>query len=86
MKHAPGAKLDIRVVLDATTLTITACNAIVAEAAPLAGTGSGLGLSGMSERVTAAGGGLVAGAEGGEFIVRARLPIEPIPESAVAVR
>jgi signal transduction histidine kinase len=74
MKHAPGAKLDIRIALDSTTLTISVRNNLVDTTSAIAATGSGLGLAGMRDRVTAAGGRLAASAENGRFLLRATLP------------
>lgn len=84
IKHAPGAKLRIELVLDTAALTITARNAFVATASPIAATGSGLGLAGMRERVAAAGGSVVARPDGDDFVLCATLPCGAY-EPAVAV-
>lgn len=76
MKHAPGARLDVRVALADGRLTITVRNGAVAEPSPIAHTGSGLGLAGMRERLAALDGSLTAGPEAdGGFRVCATLPL-----------
>jgi signal transduction histidine kinase len=84
LKHASGEKLHIELVLDSAALTITARNARVATASPIAATGSGLGLAGMRERVAAAGGSVVAQPDGDDFVLRATLPCSA-PQPALAV-
>jgi signal transduction histidine kinase len=74
MKHAPGAKLDIRLALDGTALTIAVHNTHVATTSPIAATGSGLGLAGMRERVATAGGSLHVHSDSDGFQLRATLP------------
>jgi signal transduction histidine kinase len=77
MKHAPGAAIDIDLALDGAELAITVRNEGVAEPSTLAVTGSGLGLSGMRERLAALGGSLDAASEpDGAFRLCARLPLE----------
>ena len=84
MKHAPHAALDVQVAGDGDELRIAVRNQRHGAPSPLARTGSGLGLAGMSERLEAHGGSLDAGpdADGG-FHVYARLPLgepaEPQP-------
>jgi signal transduction histidine kinase len=85
MKHAPGARLELRVEFDDAALTITARNVRVDSASPIAATGSGLGLAGMRERVAAAGGSLVAGPQGDDFVLRATVPTR-VYEPVVAAR
>jgi len=75
MKHAPGAALEVRFALDEGALEVTVVNDGAAAPSALAATGSGLGLTGMRERVESLGGSLEAGAEpGGGWRLRARLP------------
>ena len=75
MKHAPGAPLDLRIALADGRLTITARNTLGARPSAIARTGSGLGLTGMRERVTAQGGAVAAGPDGdGTFCLYAWLP------------
>ena len=85
MKHASGAPLELRVEFDDAALTITARNVRVDSASPIAATGSGLGLAGMRERVAAAGGSLVAGPKGDDFVLRATVPTR-VYEPVVAAR
>jgi signal transduction histidine kinase len=76
-KHAPGARVTIR--LDyadaATVLTVTngPCPA-GASARPLSATGGGFGLRGMRERIELAGGELTAAAVESGWAVRAAVP------------
>ena len=74
IKHAPGARLDLRLELDRASLKITARNSRFATASTIAATGSGLGVAGMRERIEAVGGSLVAGPAGDEFALCATLP------------
>jgi signal transduction histidine kinase len=77
MKHAPGAALEIRLALDDRALTITVRNDRVVAVSPIAETGSGLGLTGMHERLAALGGSLDAGRDSdGSFRLNARLPLD----------
>jgi signal transduction histidine kinase len=79
MKHAPGAAVQVDVVLAGSALTITVANDGVAKRSPIAQTGSGLGLAGMRERLAALGGSLEATPEaGGGFRVRAQLPVRAL--------
>jgi signal transduction histidine kinase len=75
MKHAPGADVDLRIVVDGGRLSITARNDRAGEGSAVAGSGSGLGLAGMRERLAAHGGSLTAGPDGdGGFRLCATLP------------
>jgi signal transduction histidine kinase len=77
MKHAPGAAIEIHIGLGDGELAITVRNDTVTEASAIAHTGSGIGLAGMRERLTALGGSLDAGPEAdGGFRVSARLPLD----------
>jgi signal transduction histidine kinase len=83
MKHAPEAALDVDVSLSARELTITVHNGLVADQSTIADTGSGLGLTGMRERLMALGGSLDAGPDtDGGFRLCARLPVDPAPSDA----
>lgn len=80
MKHAPGARLELRLTESGGALTITAHNPPVATASSIAATGSRLGLANMRDRVEALGGTLAAGPDpDGGFSLRARLPLAPAP-------
>ena len=78
MKHAPGSEVRLRVAVEARALEIELRNASGDElASNLAGTGSGLGLAGLRQRVEAAGGRLDAGPEGEHgWRLHARVPTE----------
>ena len=82
LKHAPGSAVHVtvRVVADAVRIEIHDSDARRTAARPaLSATGSGLGLLGMRERVTAAGGALAAGPDGdGGWSLEASLPISPL--------
>ncbi|MEU4197040.1 histidine kinase [Kribbella sp. NPDC026611] len=75
LKHAPGGRACVSLTRGPAALEVTITNtAGVGGAAPV---GSGHGLVGMRERVTAVGGTLVTGPEAdGGFGVRAVLPLE----------
>ena len=75
MKHATGAEVRVRLVLE-NDLLIEVRNGSSTEHEPaLAATGSGLGLSGMRERVRTLGGTMSAGPEeGGGWCLRVRVP------------
>ena len=77
MKHAPGAALHVRLALADRVLTITAHTDRVATASAIAASGSGLGLSGMRERLAPLGGSLEAGSDSdGGFRLSATLPLD----------
>jgi signal transduction histidine kinase len=75
MKHAPGARVRVRLVLTDDALEIEVRDRGGRTPSSLARTGAGLGLSGMRERIESLGGRLDAGpcAEGG-WRIDARLP------------
>ena len=76
MKHAPGATVDIRVQRRNDELTITVRNDAVAATSAITDTGSGLGLTGMRDRLATLGGQLDAGPEADSgYCVSARLPL-----------
>jgi signal transduction histidine kinase len=80
MKHAPGARVSIRLAIAGDSLEIELRDRGGGTASGLAQTGAELGLSGMRERIESLGGSLEAGpcAEGG-WRVDARLPAAARP-------
>ena len=80
MKHAPGARVSVRLTADDEAVDIDVRSVGGGPPTVLAATGAGLGLTGMRERIEALGGTLEAGpgADGG-WRVRARLPGVPTP-------
>jgi signal transduction histidine kinase len=85
MKHAPGAAVHVRLAVRDDTLDVELRNERPDAQSTLAATGSGLGLTGMRERVESLGGDLEAGpGTGGSWTLRARLPMSaralaPVP-------
>ncbi|WP_420033498.1 sensor histidine kinase [Streptomyces sp. cg28] len=77
VRHAPGARAQISIGLDADALLVLVVNGPAREpVAPLESTGTGHGLVGMSERVRLVGGTLDVGPlPDGGFRVAARLPL-----------
>lgn len=78
LKHAPGQPTTVHVrhgpeVLEVEVVT-QGDGANPARAMPSSAPGAGRGLTGLRERVTALGGELTAGPDGGAFLVRARVP------------
>ncbi|TDE38618.1 histidine kinase [Actinomadura sp. 6K520] len=74
-KHAPGARVEVRLAAG-TDLDIEIVNALPADRPALAMPGSGAGLVGLAERVALLGGTLEHGRTGdGRFRLRARLPL-----------
>lgn len=75
-KHAPGQPVRLCLGYEDGSVTLTAANPLPSAAAarPLAGTGAGLGLTGLAERATLAGGTLDAGTSGGQWRVSLRIP------------
>lgn len=71
-RHAPGARLRIRLADDAGGVALTMANRLGSGGAPTSG--SGLGLVGISERVAVAGGWFECDNGDGQFTVRAWLP------------
>jgi signal transduction histidine kinase len=76
-RHAPGAPVEIRLRYDTDHLAIGVDNPTADNAASNGGLPSGVGITGMKERVTALGGTLQSGAENGRFHVHAQLPYQP---------
>ncbi|WP_143261498.1 sensor histidine kinase [Allokutzneria sp. NRRL B-24872] len=73
-KHAPGAKVSIRVAATETEMTVGVTNPLTPSGAEVPG--SGYGLVGMRERVELAAGELRTGRTGSVFQVLARFPLE----------
>jgi signal transduction histidine kinase len=75
-KHAPGqpVALTVRYAPDETVLTVSNPLPPGGTEGPLARAGTGYGLTGLRERAALAGGTLSAGAEGGQWLVRLRVP------------
>jgi signal transduction histidine kinase len=80
IKHAPGARVHVRLALDGDRLDVDVLDSGSVRRSALAQTGSGLGLTGMRERVEALGGSVEAGphADGG-WLLHARFPTAVIP-------
>lgn len=80
MKHAPGARVSIRLALTGDSLEIEVRDRGGGSPSGLAGTGAGMGLRGMRERIESLGGSVEAGPcpEGG-WRVHARLPAAQRP-------
>ncbi|TDC70879.1 histidine kinase [Actinomadura sp. GC306] len=77
-KHAPGARVEVRLAAGA-DLEIEIVNALPRDRPALAMPGSGAGLVGLAERVALLGGTLEHGRTGdGRFRLRARLPLRTV--------
>jgi len=75
MKHAPGAQVHVRFALHGDGLEVDVLDSGGVRRSLLAQTGSGLGLTGMRERVESLGGSVDAGPDaGGGWLLRARWP------------
>ena len=85
VRHAPGARAQVSISLDGDALLVIVVNGPAAEpVSPLESTGTGHGLTGMSERVRLVGGTLDVGPlPDGGFRVAARLPLT-VPDSPTA--
>lgn len=83
LKHAPGAPIDIALRCSAARLRVDVSNGPpIAPGLDFTESDGGHGLAGMSERVTACGGSLVAGPiAGGGWRVAADLPSDGLPAS-----
>ena len=77
-KHAPGAHVRVRLRRTADEFAVEVRNPLPFRT-PNGPPGSGFGLIGLTERTTLAGGRFEHGAAGGEFLMRAWLPCEPVP-------
>jgi signal transduction histidine kinase len=75
IKHAAAGAVAVRLVVAGAVLEVEVRNAADGAPSSLAGTGCGLGLSGMRERAEALGGTLEAGRDRGGWRVLARLPL-----------
>jgi signal transduction histidine kinase len=79
-KHASGARARVEIDHGSDELTVTVTDAGCPNPAE-PGPGGGLGISGMHERAGLLGGTLTAGpTPDGGFLVRARLPVQPLPD------
>jgi signal transduction histidine kinase len=76
-RHAPGSPVNVRIHYDISRLRIAVENPATAILGGNGAMPSGVGITGMKERAAALGGTLHAGAEHGQFHVRAELPYEP---------
>jgi signal transduction histidine kinase len=75
VKHAPGARVSVRLILSDDSLEIEVRDRGGGTASGLARTGAGLGLTGMRERIESLGGSLEAGpCPDGSWRIHARLP------------
>jgi signal transduction histidine kinase len=75
MKHAPGSEVRLRLSASAGELEIVLENWGGEGSSALAGTGSGLGLRGLRERLESLGGTLEAAPSGGGWRLRADIPL-----------
>ncbi|WP_052492649.1 sensor histidine kinase [Leucobacter komagatae] len=75
MRHSPGAEINVTVAASSAGLSVSVVNG-PASTPPGASAGSGMGIAGISERVSALGGSIDAGpTDDGGFAVRAVLPL-----------
>jgi signal transduction histidine kinase len=75
LRYAAGAPVVVTVGGDTQTLVVEVRNGTAPAEAALAGVGTGTGIQGLRERLSACGGRLEAGPEtGGGWVLRARLP------------
>jgi signal transduction histidine kinase len=80
MKHAPGARVEVRFALHGDRLDVDVLDSGGVRRSVLAHTGSGLGLTGMRERVESLGGGLEAGPDpDGGWLLHAQFPTAVAP-------
>jgi signal transduction histidine kinase len=75
LKHAPGSAVDLSLSASAKALEIELRNSGGEGPSNLSGTGSGLGLKGLRDRVEARGGHLDAGVQNGGWRLHAGLPL-----------
>jgi signal transduction histidine kinase len=79
-RHAAGAPVSVRLRWAPTELVVEVRNGPIRALPRRPEAGGGAGLTGLAERVTAAGGQLTAGREPGSgFAVRAAFPLDPAP-------
>jgi signal transduction histidine kinase len=85
-RHAAGAPVTVGLHWRPTELVVEVRNGPTSTPAPRRpDVGGGAGLTGLAERVTAAGGALTAGPQpDGGFAVRAVFPLDPPPPTPVA--
>jgi signal transduction histidine kinase len=74
VRHAPGSPTEIRLAVDAGSVTLTALT-LTADSHAGPGTGTGLGVVSMRERAESLGGTCEAGPGGQGWLVRATLPL-----------
>jgi signal transduction histidine kinase len=78
IRHAPGARIDVRCRREDAALSVTIANGAPERASVPVTEGAGNGLAGMSERAASVGGTLEHRAvPGGGYLVHAWLPLEP---------
>jgi signal transduction histidine kinase len=83
-RHATGARVCVRLRWRPTELAVEVRNGPSTAVARRPDAGGGAGLTGLAERVTAAGGDLTAGPQpDGGFAVRASFPLDPRPPARV---
>lgn len=74
-KHAPGARVDVRLGYEPAAVSLLVENGVgTGDTGALAATGAGYGLDGIRERVRLLGGSVTAGPRGDGWRVEARLP------------
>jgi signal transduction histidine kinase len=78
-KHAPDAAVAVSLCFDENATVLRVANSAPADApadpgGPLAGTGGGYGLAGLSERAELMGGALHAGRDGSDWVVQLTVP------------
>ncbi len=75
-KHAPGQPVTLRLDFEPAGVTVSVVNPLPPEGGqgPLAATGSGYGLTGLTERAALAGGTFEAGPTAGNWQVALRIP------------
>ncbi|NUW29994.1 sensor histidine kinase [Nonomuraea sp. SMC257] len=80
-RHAPGARVTVRLAYGERELAVTVTDTGATSSPELSAHGTGNGIPGMRERASALGGTLVAGPSGTGFQVSARLPLPSDPLS-----
>ncbi|MEV0203359.1 sensor histidine kinase [Nonomuraea sp. NPDC050691] len=79
-RHAPGARVTVRLEYGEHELAVTVTDTGATSSPELSAHGTGNGIPGMRERASALGGTLAAGPSGTGFRVSARLPLPLPPE------